>query len=537
MKSLRLTHIIMTASLLLAVIIGLQTLILERQSISSEKNLVDTQQVQIPILLTLKNIQISIIQVQQWLTDISATRAQDGLDDGFIEAEVAAQSFYAHIKSIIKLDPDNTVQYQKISNLFTPYYNSGKQMAQAYIDDGPNSGNKIMGKFDLTAEELTQVVDNAITFISSSVDQKILVQKDINARTQILIYVFASIIAITLMLFIIGAKYLIVNPASFISTQLNKIADGDFSVKIDFNKNNEFGDIAKATNRIVDHLGDNLRTITASGMQVSAYAHALTYAIIDSQEHLKNQSVETQNVITSIDQLALLGNTVENKSMEASQVSENVKMQTQNSRELIENSASSTTELAQRMKKAKDTVNDLAQSSNDITEVMSVIQGVAEQTNLLALNAAIEAARAGEQGRGFAVVADEVRNLASRTKESAQQINEMVIKLQSRAEETVALITANQEQAMQNAQSNEQVIKTLSKIFDAIDNLNELNANISDAAISQKIKADEVSENVIRSKSITDQYSESSKQFQRFSEQLTINARDFSSIAVKLKVF
>ncbi|MCJ8311531.1 MAG: methyl-accepting chemotaxis protein [Saccharospirillaceae bacterium] len=535
MSPIRLSKIIPTLVISIASIIALQTYVLERQSKHIELNLQQTQTNLFPLVTTLKDAQISIIQVQQWLNNISATRGQDGLDNGFVEAKKSASDFLNLMQEAQILDPDNASTYKGLIKIFEPYYQSGQTMAKAYIDGGPKSGNTMKAQFNTHDTNMTLAVENMFQQLNNSIIEQFLIQHE-NNNTNI-IYVFSFIYILMLILMIIGVRVLVVKPAAYISDQLHKISDGDFTVSIDLEDGNEFGDIAQSSNRIVEQMGKNLRDITVSGMQTSAYAHALTFSIEDAQEHFDNQTTETKNVVSAIEQLATLGNIVESKSLEASQVSSDVKNKTQLSRQLLLDSVGATNELAQRMKKAKETVSELAQSSNNITEVMSVIQGIAEQTNLLALNAAIEAARAGEQGRGFAVVADEVRNLASRTQESAQQINEMINSLQSNADKTVALITENQNQALQNAEANEQVITSLTTIFDAIDNLSTLNNTISEAASSQKEQADEVSLTIIRSNEITVQYTNSSQQFHRFSKQLGKNAKDFNKLAVNLKMF
>ena len=537
MRPIRLSKIIPIVVISMTSLIAIQTYVLERQSKHIEENLHLTQSNLFPLVLTLKEAKISIIQVQQWLTDISATRGLDGFDDGFTKAKQSASSFVTLMKAAQILDPENVNTYKGLLNTFDPYYQTGQKMAQAYIDGGPKTGNVMKAQFDTHAAKMTLSVEQIIQQLNTSMATKFALQHEYNLNNQTIIYVFSFVYLTMLILMVVGVRVLVVKPAVYISTQLHKVSDGDFTISIDLEEGNEFGDIAHSSNRIVAQMGGNIRNITVSGMQTSAYAHALTFAIADAQIHVDNQTAETKNVVSSIEQLASLGNLVEGKSLEASKVSLNVKNQTQGSRKLLVESMGATNELAQRMKKAKETVSELAQSSSNITEVMSVIQGIAEQTNLLALNAAIEAARAGEQGRGFAVVADEVRNLASRTQESAQQINEMINSLQTNANKTVELITENQNQALKNAESNKQVISSLATIFDAIDNLTTLNAAISEAASSQKKQTDEVNQTIIRSNEITAQYTKSSRQFHRFSKQLGTNAKEFNKLAVNLKMF
>jgi len=270
MTSIRLSKIIPILVISMATIIGLQTLILERQSLNIEANLDHTQTNLLPLVLTLKNAQISIIQVQQWLTDISATRAQDGLDDGFSEAQKTASEFLALMKQAQTLDPENKSTYQNLVTTFNPYYESGKKMAQAYIDGGPTSGNALMATFDSHAAKMTQAIDSSITQLNTSVASSFELQHLDSKSNQKMIYVFSGLFLAMLILMIVGLRILIVKPASYISEQLHKISDGDFTVSIDLKEGNEFGDIAQSSNRIVEQMGKNLQQITVSGMQVSA---------------------------------------------------------------------------------------------------------------------------------------------------------------------------------------------------------------------------------------------------------------------------
>lgn len=537
MRSIRISQLLQMFAALFLVLIAVQSILMLKQGRTLHQDLLYNSEVLIPSVQLVNDARYHAVQVQQWLTDISATRGQNGLDDGFDEAAQSAEKFRQTVNRLIDIAPEKSAAFQALIPAFEAYYQEGIRMANAYIDGGPAQGNQLMADFDARVVVITEALEALFADMERDIQVDIDHELSDIAVNNTLVYLFSAFFLIMLILLLVVGQTRIVAPARYLSTELQAIAAGDFSRKVVTKNEDEFGQISEATATIVTQLGESLRDITSAGMQVSAYAHALTYVTEDVQRHSVKQSEGTDVVISSIDALTALGQSVAVETAQATDVSSEVKMQAQKGDQLLESSLVSSQELAKRMDSAKSTVNELAESSNKISDVISVIQSIAEQTNLLALNAAIEAARAGEQGRGFAVVADEVRTLASRTQDSVSQIESMIQDLQGKANDTVDLISKNQEQASQNAKAGQDVSESLRVIFTSIDELDRMNQNIKAATESQANSLQDVINVVAESKNLSERFKRNSEQSDRFSKKLSSQAKAFSDLASQLSVY
>ncbi len=390
------------------------------------------------------------------------------------------------------------------------------------------SFNEAAKRFDAMRElinGLTEQVQNEITSASSMAQSKI----DSDYMTQAVALAVELIICALVIFYMPG---LVIRPLQRVTGAIQTLSkdNGDLTHRVQVESQDELGLLASTLNQFLDKLHSLIKRVASASAQVKESSEQLLHINSQSKEMISSQHSATEMAATAVREMAATVQEIARNASEAANATQHANSDAQQGSSRVNASTSSIRDQATDVDHAAEAIHTLENETQGVGAVLEVIRGIAEQINLLALNAAIEAARAGEQGRGFAVVADEVRTLASRTRESTDEIRDIIERLQAGAGNAVTVMENARQKAQVSVERAESAGASFEEITKAIAAISEMNIQIASAAEEQSTATDEISKNVTEISSASDRNEQASNEAAKASERLSEQAVELDRI-------
>ena len=448
---------------------------------------------------TLRDTRYYVVQIQQFLTDASLTGAPESLE----ETENSYRAALLQVQQLATLVPDQQIQLKKIKTDIDQLHKQGMAMYKAYTNEGLAAGNKLMlapGGFDDASAILADELD-ALAKIQAdnyhSIQQALISAVSHMSR----VLAISAAILLAAVLATVALLYItIVPPLLNLQLRMQDIAKGgrDLTKRLALEGLSEVRSVAGSFNDIMQSLDDLISSSIDAATRMKSRTDALITSSKTNFTYIDEVNSNAEQVATAINEMATTVVEIADNTAQAASVSRAANAAVVTGQAAVDETKKTIAALTAQVNDAAQAVEKLSTDSEQIGAILAVIRAISDQTNLLALNAAIEAARAGEQGRGFAVVADEVRTLAKRTQASTEQIQQMVARIQAGTQAAAGVMSKSSVQAGMTVARAEETSQALIVIAQAVQQMADMNTQVATASEQQSSVATEVNRNIVQ---------------------------------------
>lgn len=494
------------------------------------------EKVQFPALQLSASTLVDMQKVRDTLSSAVTTGDQDTLS----AASELAKDAKAGLDEIKAISPEFGPAISKISQGFDDYFEVAYGVSQSMVD-----GTADFSRLGQLSSQMNGSYDAVIASMSNFRDEQQAAfvesfERTNAANTSLISTGVVMTIVVTLLLFATAVPIVrgIKQSIDDVVRSLKDIAqeNGDLTVRIATKSEDEIGELVYWFNQFMDKLQGVVKDVVEASLPLSNLAQNLRGLTEETQRTIDIQQQSAQNAKLAVDTMSGSVDGVAHSAAQAAGDANEATSAAGEGRQIVQQTVSSIQQLAENVRETADVIGRLESDSNKVGSVLDVIKGIAEQTNLLALNAAIEAARAGEQGRGFAVVADEVRTLASRTQQSTEEIQSTIEQLQSAAHSAVEVMSRGTEQATNSVETANKAGVSLETITSTIGRINQMNEQIAHNTEDQRSVAVDIVKHVEEIHQRTEQTSSRSGELGVMCNELADLAQHLESIAKQFRV-